>query len=159
MKSLSLPPEDAHLLVVLARRFGLVHGKGNVDGPDRASHDEHAQWLQPVHRLDHGTRGPWWLRNLQIPAFADGQMSRNSHSWVMAGFTTPRGLALWHRRQSHQNSKVLGHRSWLHGHAIVEWQLRTGEPTKFAAWPRLGTPSSEIRCMGRSHATQDMVCI
>ena len=133
-----LPPtlhEDPHLLVVLKPAGLAVHGKGeSLMDLIRASHGEHAPWLQPVHRLDHGTRGPVVVAKsadvLQRVQAIWPDVEKTYHSWVEGQFSTPRGsisLAL-EGKACRTAFKVLGHRSWaVHGLAtLVEWQLQTG---------------------------------
>ena len=100
----------------------------------RASHGEHAPWLQPVHRLDHGTRGPVVVAKsadvLQRVQAIWPDVEKTYHSWVEGQFSTPRGLVslALEGKACRTAFKVLGHRSWaVHGRAtLVEWQLQTG---------------------------------
>ena len=127
--------DDPHLLVVLKPAGLAVHGKGeSLMDFIQASSQGLGQWLQPVHRLDHGTRGPVVvaksaavLRRFQA-IWPD--VEKTYHSWVEGPMQTPRGsitIAL-EGKACRTEFNTLGHRSWaVHGHAtLVEWQLRTG---------------------------------
>ena len=109
--------------------------------------------------------GPWCLPNQQLCLGFSSHLARCRENLPQLGGrpnANPARLdSALEGKACRTEFNTLGHRSAVHGHATL-WNgiCEPGEPTKFDGMPpRLDTPSSEIRCMDRSHGTQDMVCI
>ncbi len=91
-------------------------------------------FLQPVHRLDYGTRGPVLVAKSRM-AFAAlqtnwPQFQKTYHAWVVGKDIPEQGLVGFpiDGKRSFASFRCLGVRTWaVHEYAsLVEWKLATG---------------------------------
>ncbi|MDG1675074.1 MAG: RluA family pseudouridine synthase [Flavobacteriales bacterium] len=131
--------EDDEHLVVLKPAGMATHGQGPATLQKlllrlgRESTSQH-DMLQPVHRLDFGTRGPVMVAKTPSALKAlQGNWptaTKIYHAWMSGALETARGKARFalDGKPSSTAFVCLGHRSWgVHGSAsLVEWRLETG---------------------------------
>ena len=126
---------DAHHAVVLKEAGMPTHGRRRQHLSALLAHTpELPEGAKPVHRLDHGTRGPvlvaWNSRTMAAFQAQWPSIVKTYHSWVVAGTGFPIGRCGLpvDGKPSRSTFKVLGTRSWaVHGNAsLVEWTIDTG---------------------------------
>lgn len=129
--------DDSHHCVVLKRAGMPTHGRGKNclrQAVRREGIAENAAFLEPVHRLDHGTQGPVMLAKSpevqQLLQSHWGSTTKIYHAWVAGDLRTSRGtigLQL-NGKASVTKFKLLGKRPWaVHESAsLVELELLTG---------------------------------
>ena len=131
--------EDDEHLVVLKPSGMATHGQGPATlqklllrlGRESASQHD---MLQPVHRLDFGTRGPIIVAKnpeaLKALQANWPNATKIYHAWMSGTLETARGQVKFalDEKPSSTAFACLGHRTWgVHGTAsLVEWRLETG---------------------------------
>ena len=134
-KVLNILHQDEDHAVVLKEAGMSTHGQGRQHLSALLTRSlELPEGAKPVHRLDHGTRGPVLVvwRSEVMTAFQAQwpNVVKTYHSWV-AGSQLPEsgrcGFPI-DGKSSRSTFSVLGTRSWaVHGSAtLVEWTIETG---------------------------------
>lgn len=134
-KVLNILHQDDDHAVVLKEAGMSTHGRGRLHlSALLARSPELPEGAKPVHRLDHGTRGPVivaWRSEVMTAIQAQwSNVVKTYHSWVV-GSQLPEagrcGIPI-DGKSSQSTFHVLGTRSWaVHGSAtLVEWTIETG---------------------------------
>lgn len=132
---LNIMYQDDDHAVVLKQAGISTHGRGRQHlSALLASSKGLEKGAKPVHRLDHGTRGPVLVAwNSETMAAFQAQwpsMVKTYHSWCCGDGLPSTGQCGFpiDGKPSRSRFKVLGSRSWaVHGSAtLVEWTIETG---------------------------------
>ena len=132
---LNIVYQDDDHAVVLKEAGTSIHGRGRQHlSALLARSTELPDGAKPVHRLDHGTRGPVLVAwsSVAMAAFQAQWPSivKTYHSWCCGDGPPSAGRCGFpiDGKPSRSTFKVLGSRSWaVHGSAmLVEWTIETG---------------------------------
>lgn len=134
-KVLNILHQDDDHAVVLKEAGMSTHGRGRLHLSAMLARSlELPEGAKPVHRLDHGTRGPVLVawRSEVMAAFQAQwpNVLKTYHSWVVGSQLPESGRCGFpiDGKSSRSTFSVLGTRSWaVHGSAtLVEWTIETG---------------------------------